>query len=94
MFVMKWRSEKLLLRAKSLIAVVLSCSAWSMILIVLSGSKSVPEDHPLYPFCCQVRASFWSRAKGGKEFDWPSLLVGKKRSIKGSIHSYSFGGYS
>jgi len=42
-----------------------TCYAGLKEFTLLHGHSDVPEDHPLYPFCCQVRASFWSRAFGG-----------------------------
>ena len=41
------------------------------------GHSDVPEDHRLYPFCCQVRASFHHKAYGGKVSSWNSSCVNK-----------------
>ena len=47
-----------------------TCYAGLKEFTLLHGHSDVPEDHPLYPICCQVRASFWSRAFGGKKTAW------------------------
>jgi hypothetical protein len=41
------------------------------------GHSDVPEDHHLYPFCCQVRASFHHKASGGKVSSWNSSCASK-----------------
>jgi len=50
------------------------CYAGLKVFTLLHGHSDVPEDHPLYRFCCQVRASFWSRAEGGKKSAWHNSI--------------------
>jgi hypothetical protein len=57
------------------------CYAGLKAFTLLYGHSDVPEDHPLYAFCCQVRASFWSRAQGGKKSAWHNNPHAKRSNL-------------
>jgi hypothetical protein len=49
------------------------------------GHSNVPTDHHLYPFCCQVRASFHHKASGGKVSSWKT-----SGGVSTELHTYQY----